>query len=115
ERKKVSTAPRPGKRGRTSPIAARLPRTVATTAVRNPMPRLTRNDCRKVSLAKNAWYQRRERPFGGKSKVAVEPNDTTATTTSGASRTTYTAIANGQRNRGDARLTARSPAERGAR
>ena len=58
---------------------------MAASAVRSPTTWLTRNERTNISLAKNAWYQRRDRPFGGKSKVAVEPNDTAATTTSGAS------------------------------
>ena len=53
----------------------------------SPITWLTRkNERTNVSLAKNAWYQRSDSPLGGKSKVAVEPNDTAITTTSGASR-----------------------------
>src|SRR5262245_35622537 len=87
DRKNVSTAWRPGKRKRTRPIADSRPMAVATTAVTRPTTWLTRkNERTNVSLAKKAWYQRRDSPRGGKSKVDVGPNDTAITTTRGASK-----------------------------
>ena len=73
-------------RSRTRPIADSVPATVAASAVSNPTTWLTRkNERTNISLAKKDRYQRSDSPLGGKSDVEVEPNDTTITTTSGAS------------------------------
>src|SRR5206468_5529484 len=78
-----------------------VPTSVATSAVRSPTTWLTRkNERTNISLAKNARYQWRVSPLGGKSNVGVEPNDTVTTTTSGASSSVYTTTTNGHRNRG---------------
>src|SRR3954470_24697883 len=90
----ATTAARPGKRPRTSPKAASVPSTVASSMDSAPTAMLVTAALVHFSSAKNLVYQARPKPGGGKESTVADVNEMTNTTTVGATRNSPTSPTN---------------------
>src|SRR5581483_304521 len=82
----ATTTARPGKRPRTSPRAASVPRVVASAMESTPTTKLVTVAFVHCASAKNLAYQRVSRPGGGNDRTVAEVNEMITTTTVGATR-----------------------------